>query len=681
MLVGISCPHCEATLKVASSKFDTDVRCPACHKKFLCAAPTPSAEIALGAEPAPTVLASDEFSAESEADSLGGARAVGSGGVSDLLTGLIAAGLTAGVFVLLVEPVKATRVGQMFAEGWVPKAIVFVSLWAATTLAFKFRAIRRQRNSLLYDVLPTEVAHEIRPDNAEEFRDHILRLPVEPASSFFITRVLRGLRQFQIRKDAQAVSNQLAAQADLDGLAVENSYTMVRVFIWAVPILGFIGTVLGIGDAVQTFATSVNAAQDVEVVKESLGGVTQGLGVAFNTTLIALVMSVLLMLPMNWLQKLEEGVLTTIGDYCNEEFVMRLEASAHTDSDPAQLLRAEAAAFRDEREDAMRAWSDKLSSIGTGLAADVVAGFRQVDEEMQSAFQRQVAHLQESASNALAQPFEQIGGWVEELRRIGTEQLREATENWQAQSAATVTELKALTNAVVEATEKTLEAAEGRNAELVRSHQESAVKLDTRLAAVQQSTVDAASSATDAVAKVAEGQLEQLQQIGGHIGALTASLGSVQSDLGAKFAAITDGVSEPVTKCVTALESVSESVGTSVAEHSRVLERVATTQQERLEGLMKMLEELHAGVVEDVPASLQAQAKALKSGARESQKMSEALERLVGQISAATEDGELSSAMLDLGSSVTQLNELLSRPDAGWLGRMFGRRNNHSRTG
>src|SRR5690606_30457294 len=126
--------------------------------------------------------------------------------------------------------------------GWVPYAEVFLAMWAVAILVFKYRKLLRQRASMLFDLLPTEMSEEITVNNSQRFTAHISNLPHAPGESFLINRVLRGLEHFRVRKSAPEVASILASQSEMDANAVASSYTMVKVFIWAIPILGFIGT-------------------------------------------------------------------------------------------------------------------------------------------------------------------------------------------------------------------------------------------------------------------------------------------------------------------------------------------------------------------------------------------------------------------------------------------------------
>ena len=74
----------------------------------------------------------------------------------------------------------------------------------------------------------------------------------------------------------------LSVQSDIDSRESDNSYTMIKVFVASIPILGFIGTVYGIGSAVGGFGSTLDDAGDVEAIKNSLGGVTSGLSIAFE---------------------------------------------------------------------------------------------------------------------------------------------------------------------------------------------------------------------------------------------------------------------------------------------------------------------------------------------------------------------------------------------------------------
>ncbi len=107
--------------------------------------------------------------------------------------------------------------------------------------------------------------------------------------------------------------------------ASESSYTFPRILVWAIPLLGFIGTVIGISRAVSGFSSFLEQAGEIEQIKEGIGTVTSGLAVAFDTTLLALLLSVLVMIPLVLVERLESRLLLSIDIYLNDNLLPRFK--------------------------------------------------------------------------------------------------------------------------------------------------------------------------------------------------------------------------------------------------------------------------------------------------------------------------------------------------------------------
>ena len=104
-----------------------------------------------------------------------------------------------------------------------------------------------------------------------------------------------------------------------------SSYTVLKGFIWAIPVLGFIGTVIGLSSAVGGFGKVVSEGADIEQLKASLGGVTGGLATAFETTLIALVLAMFVQLFMTFTLNKEELFLDDCADYCHRNIISKMK--------------------------------------------------------------------------------------------------------------------------------------------------------------------------------------------------------------------------------------------------------------------------------------------------------------------------------------------------------------------
>lgn len=107
---------------------------------------------------------------------------------------------------------------------------------------------------------------------------------------------------------------ELAAETEHGEL--ERSYALPRLFIWAMPILGFIGTVLGISQAIGTFSVAMSAVQSATEIsaalREQLPAVTRGLSLAFDTTLLGLAFSLPAMIVLVWVERKEQGLMAEV---------------------------------------------------------------------------------------------------------------------------------------------------------------------------------------------------------------------------------------------------------------------------------------------------------------------------------------------------------------------------------
>jgi biopolymer transport protein ExbB/TolQ len=95
----------------------------------------------------------------------------------------------------------------------------------------------------------------------------------------------------------------------------ESELSMLRYLVWAIPSIGFIGTVRGIGVALQ---------RADQALQGDISGVTSALGVAFNSTLVALFISILLMLLIHLLQGGQEGLILRLQTFCREQLIDKL---------------------------------------------------------------------------------------------------------------------------------------------------------------------------------------------------------------------------------------------------------------------------------------------------------------------------------------------------------------------
>ncbi len=236
-----------------------------------------------------------------------------------LFLGLIGMAVAVGI----LQAVRQSFVGQIFfSGGWVTYTEFVLFFWGLGMLFLKNRKNKLQRAALLLDVLPKGIAPHIKQDNVGRFIAHLYGLPEHLRDSMMVNRIRKALELFEARTNNSEVSGIMNAQSNVDANRIAGSYALLKVFLWALPILGFIGTVLGLSYAMAGFGSTDLA--DVNALKGAVGSITAGLSSAFNTTLLGLLLSMLLIFPMSATQKREEDCLTDIDAFCNEHLLPRL---------------------------------------------------------------------------------------------------------------------------------------------------------------------------------------------------------------------------------------------------------------------------------------------------------------------------------------------------------------------
>ena len=134
-------------------------------------------------------------------------------------------------------------------------------------------------------------------------------LPRRLHSTYLFQRLQNVLKHVIRNGASESTESELRflAEADLDRRHAR--YSLVRILIWAIPLLGFLGTVLGISEALGKL--SVGASEDLPAM---IAGLQSSLYVAFDTTAQALVLSIVLMFTLYLVDRFEAQLLKLVDD-------------------------------------------------------------------------------------------------------------------------------------------------------------------------------------------------------------------------------------------------------------------------------------------------------------------------------------------------------------------------------
>jgi len=207
----------------------------------------------------------------------------------------------------------------------IPYFIVFLSAWSLAILFIKSRKLKLQEKALKLDIVPIDADFVLAPNSASQIMNEMYEKVDDPQRFLLLNRIPRSISNLKNIGRISDVAENLGAQAENDENYLESTYTLIKGFIWAIPVLGFIGTVLGLSEAIGGFGKVVSQGANLDKLKDSLGGVTAGLAIAFETTLIALVFALIIQLILTMLKKKEEDFLDECSDYCHKNIISRLK--------------------------------------------------------------------------------------------------------------------------------------------------------------------------------------------------------------------------------------------------------------------------------------------------------------------------------------------------------------------
>ena len=204
--------------------------------------------------------------------------------------------------------------------------------WAAFILLSRYWEVRRQRRSFRLDLLPTEEGARILPEDARPLQRKVEQV-ASRGGPYILTNLIRlALGKYAVSRSSQDVSETVRTQADVDLGRLVTGMATVHYLAWAIPALGFLGTVRGLALSL-SMAAKVNESLEV-----FLNQATRHLNTAFDCTLIALALSLPVMFLIHAIQRDEEGLVIDCQQYCLEHLVNRL-CDPEPIADDAALLR------------------------------------------------------------------------------------------------------------------------------------------------------------------------------------------------------------------------------------------------------------------------------------------------------------------------------------------------------
>ncbi|MFP6704400.1 MAG: MotA/TolQ/ExbB proton channel family protein, partial [Planctomycetaceae bacterium] len=281
------------------------------------------------------------------------------------------------------------------------------------------------------------------------------------------------------RGGGDGVSDHGRFLADQAAEQLHESYSLVRTITWAVPILGFLGTVVGITMAIANVTP--------EQLDTSLSEVTDGLAVAFDTTALALTLSLLLVFVSNATQRIEQSRLAAIESWSLREVAPRLAGAERSEGLGVVLRDAEQQAAREllaESEASIR----RQAQLWDRSLEDLRQRWVETLERQTSEFEAKLGlGLQQGLERGLSAHDQKLEGlraeWLDSCREV-TDALVSTSDRFAESLVGGISDCVAAVNRSTEAVQGQLGQLEHQGELLLRviGREEELVGLEKRLA-------------------------------------------------------------------------------------------------------------------------------------------------------------------------------------------------------
>jgi biopolymer transport protein ExbB/TolQ len=203
----------------------------------------------------------------------------------------------------------------VIAKDFEQEVCFVLSIWAIFVMGYKaWRAVQARR-LLDQDLLHLREGIRVLPEDSREYLRQIEAQAPDTREQLVSRALFAALERFGATRSVQDSSQAARNVCQMENDRMDTELSMVRFVAWAIPAIGFVGTVRGIGHSLQ-FAH--------KAIEGDVSGVTAGLGVSFNATLIALSLSILVMFFLHQLQQVQERLVLDTENYLDERLLRHL---------------------------------------------------------------------------------------------------------------------------------------------------------------------------------------------------------------------------------------------------------------------------------------------------------------------------------------------------------------------
>jgi biopolymer transport protein ExbB/TolQ len=192
---------------------------------------------------------------------------------------------------------------------------ITLGLWSLILLLRQGIAVSQHRRLLDRNYISSSDERVILPEDARAYSRPLESLPPAEQDTFLPRLLTVALNRFGATRSVQDAAEAVRDECEFEVSSYDAKLSMIRFTVWAIPAVGFVGTVRGIGAALQQAQTAVGG---------DITGVTLGLGVTFNSTLTALITCIIVMFCMHQLQQAQDRFVLDARTYVDRRLIRQM---------------------------------------------------------------------------------------------------------------------------------------------------------------------------------------------------------------------------------------------------------------------------------------------------------------------------------------------------------------------
>lgn len=328
---------------------------------------------------------------------------------SPILWGIAATGVFYALIMSKLLPIASflhyfyTADGEILGIPFVEVLMFFIGFFA---LAFKCADIlfqsswvaKQEHAEETFFPKPTS-GGAFTPTDAVKMVCQLEEIPEKIRRGYFIQRLKSSLDYIVRNQSAKGFTDEMKYLADLDVARMGQSYSFIRVIIWAIPILGFLGTVMGITLAIGGLGGNLSDTES------TLPKMISDLSFAFDTTALALSFSIVLMFFQFYVEKMENRLLDRVDEQTNRELAGRFEEYSDSLEGVVQAMRTQGDAINTLMENQARRqaaiWEEAFRNVEMEWTRRLDTVAVTMADSMQRAYENASAHLALETASAL----------------------------------------------------------------------------------------------------------------------------------------------------------------------------------------------------------------------------------------------------------------------------------------